>query len=719
MKNKIILLAIGFAALLMFTFSILVFQSKNSMYEIQKNGYLINGTEYVEVSVGDKVRTTTGDIVYVNGETYDGNSFYVSEDKKEMVVLNDAYLVTENAKISPIEKNTKIIKSSEGYEYPTNDSSVHFESGIVYNSDDPTYLVMGDENKIGDTYISDEFVLSVDDGGSASIVNIDDMTKQSFLMGDETITVAENTIDTKKREYHVGDEVVMLTNEPIIIEETEQKNDEQTEMQETIDEVDTSNNVTNTVAQTTTNSSNTSTSSNSQSQTIVYDNETAPTESQEDFSSITGLGKFFYDLFTFNPDYVPTMVLTVIPTYSTVTFDVSVEDVGGTFESMVMQLTDTSTGVQTFYPIMPVNGAASVKITNLKPGTEYEYSFLITYKNGKGESVNNLAKSGMFTTKDYELFITTYQIQDSQITLKVEVPSELSYTSGTIALYDEGNVLVEEIPINFEEIATYGFTYVTFDNLNSNSTYTYKLKDVKLPDGKLVDIGIEDDLLTAKKTPIIKEPVVTLDFVNGCFNVKASYVSDPDFAVDYVTFYVYNFDDTTTPIEEETVPFNSASASYKFCINSSSKLKRNKNYKFAIELGGNNNYEDFKLKSKISDSYMIDGIAPPSAEIDILSTTDDMISGTVTLVDDEAAIITNAVLQVKKTTTGEVVDSMVIEVGMTEFRFENLEPGTSYTIEVVTSFDLENGGPPYTNYPIKSISAYTTGGSKISGILNE
>jgi len=268
-----------------------------------------------------------------------------------------------------------------------------------------------------------------------------------------------------------------------------------------------------------------------------------------------------------------------------------------------------------------------------------------------------------------------------------------------LALSSEGTV-ASDIVVDLEAAQTdEGYSH-TFNNLKHNTKYDIKFNNVS-SNGNVVVLDNELNFMTSKTELKMLAPIVTTDYINPSLNVTINALTDPDQSAKKIIFSAYSANDLVNPIQVITKDYHPTNKTHSFVIDNNT-IQRDTLYRFTVSIIADDNNNLIEIESLPTGIFSIEGKRPPTANIQIALVTPSA-SGSATVTDLESTIQSGIASVVLKNNQNVIVETIPIPADGTEYTFTFLTPlnaNEAYTVEAQATFNLDNGKPGYSNYPL-------------------
>lgn len=387
-----------------------------------------------------------------------------------------------------------------------------------------------------------------------------------------------------------------------------------------------------------------------------------------------------------------------------------------------LQVVNLSSG-RTVDIVAEVLSDVEIKVNLLSPSTKY--LFMVVNEKDNGKYFQKVLETTGFGIKLEKTFAT-----ESSLSYKVTIEEGTDITNAKLTLYKfneetnqnevvtdsyvdsvTGEVVTVEKIVNLSSFKENleGEHEIVYEGLESNMIYTAVLDEFSVASSNFKDVyNITLTSMTLKQVPKFSEMTVTKDVGAGSFDLSLGNITDPDNAIVGYTYVIYDKMDDSVAVEP--IFQNNASPITVKIGTEDNELRNDTNYyyKAIIEYFDNEKYIEYITTDSIifmmgNDPYIT--VVPDETRI-----AHDKLGATIYLTDNSCLVsmpgrkkcggASTTVVEVSRINplTGErtpVFNKLVeFEVTDDEIKYdlfvEDLQPGTTYNIEVRASLNNSN-----------------------------
>ncbi len=257
-------------------------------------------------------------------------------------------------------------------------------------------------------------------------------------------------------------------------------------------------------------------------------------------------------------------------------------------------------------------------------------TYMLTIKESTGSKNDTEYLQRMFTTDTFGVSLNKIMISDNELIYEMVFAEGSSVEEATVELYDKDNNLVE----NSSKTVTPSNNTIDYINLDSNSTYTIRVKSFKIGNVNYASSNgyLSKTVKTLKQKPEVKFVKVSSNDDGSVFNLSVDGINDPDSSITKYTFLIYKDTDLDNTVYETTI----TSPNLNLSIGENG-IEANTNYRFRAIVEYNDNEKVREIETGYSSKFISTG-ATVSFVLDQENTTFNTITGSITLQDPDCTI---------------------------------------------------------------------------------
>ena len=351
-------------------------------------------------------------------------------------------------------------------------------------------------------------------------------------------------------------------------------------------------------------------------------------------------------------------------------------------------ITDTSTNEE-IIPTFNMTTTGYLSIYTDQLNSDKTYMLTIRESNGSKNDIEYLQR--LFTTDSFGVNLNKIMISDTELLYEMSFTEESSVQEATVELYDKDNNLVE----NSAKTVTPSNNTIDYINLDSNSTYTIRVKSFKIGNVNYMSSNgyMSKTVKTLKQKPEVKSVKVSSNDDGTVFNLSIDGINDPDSSITKYTYLIYKDTDLDNIIYETTITTPNLNLSI-----GENNIEANTNYRFRAIIEYNDNEKVREIQTGYSSKFISTG-ATVSFILDQENTTFNTITGSIVLQDPDCTIpmegrefcdgpnsfsvsyYVNGIRRFKNVTFEPTENENEFKVS--NFSIDGLSANTQYTMELI------------------------------------
>ncbi len=636
----------------------------------------INGVENINFNTDDVLLATSPETVVtlpnIFKENLDASSTALIDATNNVMYLTPSILITPNGEITPLPPQSVV--SNNGKQYSVRDTDITFVEGVIkttsfYSFYSPNIKVDKDEFKdvlfLTSSERGDSFII-YDKDQQLQKLNTDtqvEMDKFTFAIGGE---ILEGEIEMDLT-FFGEEEISNLQIEEEFAKEAESNDGSQD------GEI------------------------GDQASGGGGGSSGGTTPSGANTSSLRAFITAFFK--SKNVSHIPNIEVVIVEKTEYVDAQIRIDDTSNNLVNATLNILNLDDSIVSVHAINPSEVNQKIKVDELVADTEYKYYVTMSYLNQYYEMVQYSSSKLKFSTKALDVNIELSEAAEDFIEIYVysDLGEKIEY--GEVVIYDDKTNEIHREPIDPDALASNQAT-ILFSQLKPDNEYTFTVENLSYKD-EVHYIEEEQLFTTQKQTPIIYDATVSTNSVKGEFSITSSNIFDPNNSVDKIRYEAYEIGNLQVPVATVQKTYYVSDRSATFGVDNTA-LRRNQDYVFKVTIIGNNNSNNFEVSTAFTSTVKIAGKRAPSAKLVIDYTTGTSFGGSIMFVDIENTIKTVSKLNLYE--NGHLIESKIINDHGNKyiFEFENLNLNTVYNLELEMTFDLEDGGGAYIDFPMES-----------------
>lgn len=336
-------------------------------------------------------------------------------------------------------------------------------------------------------------------------------------------------------------------------------------------------------------------------------------------------------------------------------------------------ITNTKTR-ESFTPNFSMTGTGYLSLYTDKLAINSDYILTIRGNSGTGSDITYFQR--MFSTDGYGVSLEKIMVSDSDINYRVKFADSSSVESVTVTLTDKyGNVIGDTKSVSKSN------NEFSYNNLDSNTTYTLKVGNFKIGNVTYADDSLTKKVMTLKKKPTVGIAGVDTNEDNTKFVLSIGDIEDPDSSITRYTYYVYDYSD----LGGEPV-YTATNTSSTLSLNvGTNGLSGDSNYRYKAIIEYNDNEKIREIETEYSSKFFSKG-ATVKFEINSDETSFDRIVGKLTMTDTDC----NIPMPGRTACNYENSFRVVYNVdGITKYKEVTLEPTDEEGVYVIENLVLD------------------------------
>lgn len=347
-----------------------------------------------------------------------------------------------------------------------------------------------------------------------------------------------------------------------------------------------------------------------------------------------------------------------------------------------------------------------VSYADLKPDTEYTLYAKAEYEIDEiGYQKTFVAK--IFRTESLGVILEkSYATQDS-ITVSLTKESYSGVGSAMLTIFDADGKEAGNEYVKFDDIGT---KEITFNDLDSNETYTIKMDEIQYK-GVTVEDGFTQSInvSTLKKAPDVSGLSYSVSKSTSSFNLRVDSVKDPDYGIVNYRYEVFDarqdFENETPVLTLESDNLNDVSV-----LVDDVKINRGVAYTYRLVVEFFDNEKTIEYSYTLGTTMQLDGVAFPTLRFQETEVTWERINGTIIITDNSNAIVSDKYRVIYKNSI-DVYKAMTItadtSAGSIPVIINGLRANETYTFDVYADINLQDGNEVATETYIGSVQVQT------------
>lgn len=380
-------------------------------------------------------------------------------------------------------------------------------------------------------------------------------------------------------------------------------------------------------------------------------------------------------------------------------------------DSIVVSLIRTADGKEVKKMDMSVSGfdptssPFEVIFEDLVPEQEYTMQVVAGYT-VKATDYTNVFISKTFTTSSLGIELNYVYATEDKLAFMPVKKTGVGYaeiTDARVTLRDLTNGSEKTVSVDFDAPQE-----IVFDGLTPNRAYEVKYTEVAVGNEVIPSYGAAQ-YYTLKRKPVIGNPEVVVNKVEGLFDLRLDSVKDEDNGIQYYRYEIYAIGAASAEITSDAVPVKEiyATSHREVLCPVVGEIKRDQYYRMRVVVCFDDNEKLVEYTSIASGPFIMDGTGYPVVTFEKKEGTDyghDYLEGTVYIDTNGAAISaaagaplrityassTGVVKEVSHDAISSYQDGANSDRYAIPFKESGLKAGDSYVLSVYGTLNLND-----------------------------